>query len=201
MENFCGAKAFCAQPKHQALVQSSNWLQQVLLPHWLISSYVELCHILAAPQRTPNIVLVFSSWVYSNLLTLSKLSGVCHPELLAVFCEKFMSPLAWEGPVYPPHVLPAASGCGFFLWLASNCLTVVWCSAKPFWECSISMECVPSHPYTCSQIHCNAGKGSCKTALFWAIYFKIYLKLEQVPTPAGNTMRVLKVWLSQFFSF
>lgn len=106
-----------------------------------------------------------------------------------------MSPLAWEGPVYPPRVLPAASRCSFSSWLALKCLTVLWCPARPFWGCSISTECVPSHPYTCSQIHCSAGRGSCKTALFWAISFNIYLKLEQVPIPAGNTMRVPKICL------
>lgn len=47
--------------------KASKWLQQVLLPLWLIPSYVELCHVLAALQRTLNLVWFKLSLQQSSL--------------------------------------------------------------------------------------------------------------------------------------
>lgn len=80
--------------------KASNWLQQGLLPHWLISSCVELCHILAALQR---ILWVFSSWVCSNLLIVSMLSGVCHPNFFRYLVKSSCHP--WLGDMnFIPHM-------------------------------------------------------------------------------------------------
>lgn len=43
-----------------------NWLQQALVQLWLVSSYIELCHILAALQSNLNLVWVLLGCVYSN---------------------------------------------------------------------------------------------------------------------------------------
>lgn len=179
--------------------KASNWLQQGLLPHWLISSCVELCHILAALQR---ILWVFSSWVCSNLLIVAMLSGVCHPNfflyLVKSSCHPWLGKVTWT---LSPMCSSSSIRMQLFLMTGLQLPHSAMMPCKAIFGVFHQHRVFPSHPCTCSQIQCNEGKGSCKTALFWAIYFKIYLKLEQVLTPGENTMRFLKVWQSHFFSF
>lgn len=75
----------------------------------------------------------------------------------AVFREKCIS-LPWKPPSSSWMQL---SSCP-----ALNCLTVLSCPAKPFSWRFIRAECFPSHLYTCSQLHCNTGRGICKTSPF-----------------------------------
>lgn len=154
MENFCGANAFCAQPKHQALVQSFQLTSARVAP--TLADFL-LCWTVSYPCcSTENSLGIFK-------LSLQQSPNCRHAKwstpskLLSVSCEKFMSPLAWWHELYPPHVLPAASGCSFSSWLACNCPTVLWCPAKPFLGCFISTECFP--PIPASVLRSNAMKG------------------------------------------
>lgn len=108
--------------------KASNSLQQALVPHWLVSSYSEPCHVLAALPSHLNLVWVLSGCVYSGLP--SALQAVQNV-LFAVFCEMIMSPCLGKIPLSP--TCPSSSSwMQLFSCPALNCLTVLSCPAKPF---------------------------------------------------------------------